>query len=180
MTTGMRKMDFEWLIGHITHIQNALQVQAAHAVNLSLTARNWLVGYYIVEFEQHGEDRARYGESLLNTIAKRLSCRGLESRRLREYRQFYRTYPHLGSEIIRYLQNIQSSRHSDITEAIWRLPTAKSCVEDWETPPCSSASTVFYYHRKTISVIISLQIYLSRITTITSKSLLHKRTRSRE
>ena len=36
-------------------MQDVLQAQAAHAVNLSLTARNWLVGYYIVEYEQHGD-----------------------------------------------------------------------------------------------------------------------------
>ena len=50
-------MNFESLVGHINQVQDVLQAQAAHAVNLSLTARNWLVGYYIVEFEQHGEDR---------------------------------------------------------------------------------------------------------------------------
>ncbi len=27
--------------------------------------RNWLIGYYIVEYEQRGSDRARYGERLL-------------------------------------------------------------------------------------------------------------------
>ena len=52
-------MNFESLVGRINLILDALQAQAAHAVNLSLTARNWLVGYYIVEFEQHGEDRSR-------------------------------------------------------------------------------------------------------------------------
>ena len=57
-------MNFESLVGRINLIQDALQAQAAHAVNLSLTARNWLVGYYIVEFEQHGEDRAKYGDKL--------------------------------------------------------------------------------------------------------------------
>ena len=81
-------MDFESLIGRINQVQDALQAQAAHAVNLSLTVRNWLVGYYIVEFEQEGEDRAKYGENLLNNIAKKLSRKGLEARRLREYRQF--------------------------------------------------------------------------------------------
>ena len=85
-------MNFESLIGSINQVQDALQAQAAHAVNLSLTARNWLVGYYIVEFEQQGEDRAKYGENLLNNIAKKLSRKGLEARRLREYRQFYRVY----------------------------------------------------------------------------------------
>lgn len=53
-------MNFESLVGRINLIQDALQAQAAHAVNLSLTARNWLVGYYIVEFEQHGEVVAEY------------------------------------------------------------------------------------------------------------------------
>lgn len=43
-------MNFESLVGHIHHVQDVLQAQAAHAVNLSLTARNWLVGYYIVKF----------------------------------------------------------------------------------------------------------------------------------
>ena len=59
-------MNFESLVGHINHVQEVLQAQAAHAVNLSLTARNWLAGYYIVEFEQNGEDRAKYGDGLLN------------------------------------------------------------------------------------------------------------------
>lgn len=63
-------MNFESLVGRINLIQDALQAQAAHAVNLSLTARNWLVGYYIVEFEQHGEDRAKYGDKLLKNLAE--------------------------------------------------------------------------------------------------------------
>ena len=55
-------MDFEALVKHIGTIQQTLQAQASHAVNLALTTRNWLMGYYIVEFEQNGEDRATYGE----------------------------------------------------------------------------------------------------------------------
>ena len=39
-------MNFESLVGQINQVQDVLQAQAAHAVNLSLTARNWLVGYY--------------------------------------------------------------------------------------------------------------------------------------
>ena len=45
-------MDFEALVKHINTIQNTLQAQAAHAINLALTSRNWLMGCYIVEFEQ--------------------------------------------------------------------------------------------------------------------------------
>ena len=86
-------MDFESLVGRINIVQDALQAQAAHAVNLSLTTRNWLVGYYIVEFEQHGEDRAKYGEKLINRLAERINRKGFEPRRLREFRQLYLVYP---------------------------------------------------------------------------------------
>ena len=111
-------------------MQDALQAQAAHAVNLSLTARNWLVGYYIVEFEQQGEDRAKYGENLLNNIAKKLSRKGLEARRLREYRQFYRVYPQIGDNVIDYLQKNAVADLRD--QAILRLSNAKS--KDNENP----------------------------------------------
>ena len=52
-----------------------LQAQAAHAVNLALTSRNWLMGCYIVEFEQNGEDRAAYGEQLLKRLEQRLKTK---------------------------------------------------------------------------------------------------------
>ena len=70
-------MNFESLVDHISQVQDVLQAQAAHAVNLSLTARNWLVGYYIVEYEQQGEDRAKYGDKLLKSLAQRLNRRRL-------------------------------------------------------------------------------------------------------
>ena len=112
-------MNFESLVGRINLIQDALQAQAAHSVNLSLTARNWLVGYYIVEFEQHGEDRAKYGEKLLKNLAKGLNRRGLGERRLYEYRQTYQAYPQLGIVVAEYV--IKNGQ-----DEILRLPTAKS------------------------------------------------------
>lgn len=144
-------MNFESLIGHINQVQDALQAQAAHAVNLSLTARNWLVGYYIVEFEQQGEDRAKYGENLLDNIAKGLSRKGFEARRLREYRQFYRVYPQIGNNVIDYihgnaiielpeidsniLQLSAAKLHGNNSQesTIWQ--TASAELEEWCTPP---------------------------------------------
>lgn len=63
---------------------------------------NWLVGYYIVEFEQHGEDRAKYGKKLLNRLFERINRKGFEPQRLREFRQLYVVYPLLSVEIIKY------------------------------------------------------------------------------
>ena len=65
-------MNFEALVKHISTIQNTLQAQAAHAINLALTSRNWLMGCYIVEFEQNGEDRAAYGEQLLKKLEQKV------------------------------------------------------------------------------------------------------------
>ena len=144
-------MDFESLVGHINQVQDVLQAQAAHAVNLSLTARNWLVGYYIVEFEQNGEDRAKYGDNMINRLAKEINRKGFEPRRLREYRQIYIVYPQLGTSIASYLQKnsllVSSSGVLPIWQTasaklqtpenqvneIWRSASAK--LEEWATPP---------------------------------------------
>jgi predicted nuclease of restriction endonuclease-like (RecB) superfamily len=60
--------------------------------------RNWLIGYRIVEFEQHGQDRATYGERLLPALAERLAAAGLkrvDTRELRRYRLLYTVYPQI-------------------------------------------------------------------------------------
>jgi hypothetical protein len=41
-------------------------------VNTALTLRNWVIGYYIVEYEQKGADRAEYGERLIRNLSERL------------------------------------------------------------------------------------------------------------
>ena len=144
-------MNFESLVGRINLIQDALQAQAAHAVNLSLTARNWLVGYYIVEFEQHGEDRAKYGEKLLKQLAKSLNRRGLGERRLYEYRLTYQVYPQLGGVVAEYvfkngqdeilrLPTAKLQTADLLTDEKLRLPTAKFTKEEWQTP----ADRLFY------------------------------------
>jgi hypothetical protein len=43
-------MNFTSLVQSIQQTHNALQQQAVLAINRSLTIRNWLIGYYIVEF----------------------------------------------------------------------------------------------------------------------------------
>ena len=144
-------MNYESLVGRINLIQDALQAQAAHAVNLSLTARNWLVGYYIVEFEQHGEDRAKYGEKLLSRLSESLNQRGFNLRRLRDYRHVYQVYPYLGIEIAKFLESngmlltensklsirlfstAEFQESTDLHEIIRLSKTAE--LKEWSTPP---------------------------------------------
>lgn len=67
-------------------------------VNTVLTLRNWIIGYYIVEYEQSGKDRADYGLELIKAIAKRLlimEVKSLQERNLYLCRDFYRAYPQI-------------------------------------------------------------------------------------
>ena len=67
-------------------------------VNTALTLRNWIIGYYIVKYEQSGKDRADYGLGLFKAIAKRLikmGVKSLQERNLYLCRDFYRVYPQI-------------------------------------------------------------------------------------
>ncbi|MBP6610317.1 MAG: hypothetical protein KA206_04420 [Paludibacter sp.] len=48
-------MNFTDLAIQIEQTSQAMQQSALVAVNTNLTIRNWLVGFYIVEFEQKAE-----------------------------------------------------------------------------------------------------------------------------
>ena len=148
--TNISNMDFNTLVGRINYVQEAFQAQAAHAINLSLTARNWLVGYYIVEFEQKGEDRAKYGDKLMPRLAKSINCKGFEQRRLRDYRRIYLVYPQLATEIATYIQRNRLELPDAKALPIWQSATAKlqtsenqkdeirqsmiAKLEEWATP----------------------------------------------
>ncbi|MCR9011037.1 PDDEXK nuclease domain-containing protein [Gabonibacter chumensis] len=94
-----------------THI--ALQSNAIKAINRNLTLRNWLIGFYIVEFEQKGEDRAQYGTNLLKTLEKQVNTRGLTETLFKLSRQFYITYPQIKDIITDQLNAISATLSQD-------------------------------------------------------------------
>jgi predicted nuclease of restriction endonuclease-like (RecB) superfamily len=89
-------LDYAALVAAIAQAHDQAQGQAVQAVNVALTLRNWLIGYHLVEYEQHGSDRAQYGERLLDKLTqdlrKRLG-RGFGKRNLEMFRRFYLCYP---------------------------------------------------------------------------------------
>ena len=157
-------MTFDKLVHSIQTIQSSLQQQAAHAVNLSLTVRNWLMGCYIVEFEQHGEDRAEYGAKLLKRLEEQLHTKGLTERRFREFRRLYLVYPQLGKEVLNYMDansptvlasimpqekalsaenkpaTIRRMATAEFETAIRRTASAEYGREEWQVP----AEKLFY------------------------------------
>jgi predicted nuclease of restriction endonuclease-like (RecB) superfamily len=101
-------MRIDNLVQQIQQIDASLSWQANKAVNQLLTIRNWLIGCYIVEFEQKGEERATYGDRLLETIAGKLketSSKGLSYRSLNLFREFYLAFPEILQTLSAELQN---------------------------------------------------------------------------
>ena len=88
-------MNFNQLSGILKDTNERLFRRAVKAVNINLTLRNWLFGYHIVEFDQNGEDRARYSSKLLESLATELAIKGLTAPELSRCRQFYNTYPQI-------------------------------------------------------------------------------------
>lgn len=141
-------MNFEQLIQTFEQTHNYLQGRAVSAVNQSLTVRNWLFGQYIVEYEQNGEDRAKYGAELLKNIASRLvssNIKGLSDRSLRNCRQFYLVYPQIDQVISRLA----------LPDTIWQMPSAKS-GKDLEPTEYKGAEAGILISRLSFSLLIEL------------------------
>lgn len=70
--------------------------KAIQAVNTSLVATNWQIGRYIVEYEQHGNERAEYGADLLNRLSHDLTTsygKGFSRSNIFQIRLFYLKFP---------------------------------------------------------------------------------------
>lgn len=95
-----------------THI--ALQSSALKAINRNLTLPNWLIGFYIIEFEQWGEDRAQYGTNLLKTLEKQVNTRGLTETLFKLSRQFYIIYPQIKNILVDQLSTIRATKSQEL------------------------------------------------------------------
>ena len=98
-----KSVDFESLVKHIQHTSEALQQDARLVINRNVTTRAWLTGFYIVEYEQNGSDRAKYGDKLLKKLAERLDDKSWSQTSLKNARAFYLTFPEISHSVISYL-----------------------------------------------------------------------------
>lgn len=88
--------EFENLATAFQATQEALLKHSARAVDSALVVRNWLYGWYLVEFENAAAGRAElYGKELINSLSKRLKDKGLKGispTNLRKFREFFQAY----------------------------------------------------------------------------------------
>ena len=86
---------FDELSASVLNTHQMAQAGAIRAVNQMATLRNWLIGCYIVEYEQNGSDRAKYGERLLKRLEERVNTKGLNLTLFKVSRNFYLYYPQI-------------------------------------------------------------------------------------
>lgn len=130
---------FEVLVSLCEQTQKAMQSRAARSVDIALVVRNWLFGWYIVEYQQNGSDRAEYGAKLLIKLSLTLNTklgRGFSVDNLELMRKFYTTYQHLGSEDMKSetLSRISERRSESASRNLVKRPEIlRRLTEIWQT-----------------------------------------------
>ena len=84
------------LVSLISDVWDNAKDKAVHAVNTELLEANWQTGRYIVEYEQGGNTKARYGDQLITNLSKdltRMKGRGFSRSNLIYMRKFYLVFP---------------------------------------------------------------------------------------
>mgnify|MGYP003967425489 CR=1 FL=1 len=120
--TENTEVEFDDLVGLFEQTQTAMQTQAARSVDIALVVRNWLFGWYIVEFENGGAERAElYGKKLIKQLADTLTTtlgKGFSKRSLEQYRRFYVTYSEIAQAVL-----AQSSEPDEIQPTVPVAPS---------------------------------------------------------
>ena len=148
---------FSDLASIIQSTHDVAQSSAIRAINRMQTMRNWLIGYYIVEFEQHGKDRAEYGTQLLKKLEEQVNRKGLNVTLFQTSRNFYNLYPQMGglfvpNEIYSTLSNKSESR-IPLMDKSTDAQTNTICAtvsHKFQTPPEMIVSRLSFSHIREI------------------------------
>jgi predicted nuclease of restriction endonuclease-like (RecB) superfamily len=95
--SGIIEVNREFFESVRTILRNARQ-NAYSSVNSIMVEAYWKIGQRIVEEEQGGESKAVYGAGVLKSLSRELTAefgKGFSYANLRNFRQFYLTYPDL-------------------------------------------------------------------------------------
>lgn len=90
---------FDTLVAGLVRVHAQARRAAARSVDEILTVRSWLIGTWIVAYEQGGSDRAKYGARLIDSLAAAFRAQGVDglgASNLRNFRQIALAWPRLG------------------------------------------------------------------------------------
>jgi len=138
------------LLGSLGDLIREARRKVLRAVDTTQVQTCWQIGRHIVEFEQQGARRARYGKQLLATLASVLTAefgKGFDSSNLRYMRLFYQAFPicdalrhELSWTHYRALLRVENdhARH-------WYM--IESATQNWSTRALERQIGTLYYER---------------------------------
>ena len=141
MASRQPVFDFAGLVKSIQEADVQLAAHAIRAVNIGLTLRNWVIGFYIAEFELRGADRSTYGDRLLTELSRALGARQISNtgrRQLYQYLSFYRAYP----QIVRTL----SAQFRRLLPALPHVKKVRTASAPFALPPDKLFGSLSYSH----------------------------------
>ena len=107
-----RNFSFEHLTQLVEQVHNSAYTSSVKAINRFATIRNYIIGFYIVEYEQNGSDRAKYGDRLLKRLTGRINKRGINETLLKVSRAFYLNYP----QVLLYLEGKSATSSHQLSD----------------------------------------------------------------
>ena len=103
--------NLENISNQIEHIHSYFNEYANKQVNYAYSLRNWLIGMYLFQVEQKGQDRAEYGGKLYENIAKKLkdkNIKGMSFIMLHSFKNFFLTYPSIIQSVTEQFQYVEN------------------------------------------------------------------------
>lgn len=145
-------ISFTRLSDMVLQIHDATQTAAVKTVNRFATVRNYVIGYYIVEYEQHGSDRAKYGDQLLKRLAERVNRKGINETLLKVSRRFYLDYPQIHFYLLGQISPTASDLLDEKSATMSHLSVRKSATAShfFETPAEKLISQLSFSHIREI------------------------------
>jgi predicted nuclease of restriction endonuclease-like (RecB) superfamily len=145
---------YQLLVDAIGSALNEARIKAVASVNTLLVQTNWEIGQYIVEFEQKGNDRAKYGDELMLRLSRDLTVKygkGFSRSNLTYMRKFYISFPK--SETLSH--KLSWSHYFEILKAEDPMELhfyAKECEkENWSVRELKRQMNSMLFHRLALS-----------------------------
>ena len=158
LANSIQSIAFEQLAQKIITVDDSMRGVAVKTINQATTLRNWIIGCYIVEYEQNGSDRAKYGDNLLKSLEKRIGQKGLNVTLFQLSRLFYRDYPHIGTLVsanhatalhklpLSEIYATVSHKLPEIDSFAVNKKNAGKLSEQFNTPPENLVSALSFSH----------------------------------
>jgi predicted nuclease of restriction endonuclease-like (RecB) superfamily len=164
---GAAKLDYRNWSGGIAALLEEARQQSARHINAILTATYWEIGRRIAEYLQAGEERADYGDEMLERLSTDLTKkfgRGFSRPNLQQMKKFYQQHPteqicqtlsdkfsrqglpaFFQSVSEKFLLPAKCQTVSDKSSATKISQTVSAKLEIYETPSRNSAADISLY-----------------------------------